>query len=219
MTDAVTESREWYRRTLAQKTIKSLERNNMNGRYVETAEDARDMVIDLIPKGSSVGHGGSLTLDQLGIKDVLRRGDYEYLDRRNPDLTEAESNILRRESLFADVFLMSTNALTTEGQLVNIDGIGNRVSALIFGAGRVIIIAGFNKIVTDVAAAIHRIKNYVAPHHAKRRDRKLPCAETGHCVNCHAPDRFCNALVVIEHQYRKNKERIMVIIVGQELGL
>jgi hypothetical protein len=83
----------------------------------------------------------------------------------------------------------------------------------------VIVIAGFNKIVADVDTAIHRIKNYVAPIHARRRDRKLPCAETGHCMDCHAPDRFCNALVVIEHQYRRNRERIMVIIVGEELGL
>lgn len=219
MKDALTESRKWYKETLAKKTLVSLEKNNISGCYVETAEKAREEVMRQIPAGSTVGYGGSLTLDQLGVKDILRQGDYEFLDRQNPNLSENEINILRRESLFADVFLMSTNALTAEGQLVNIDGIGNRVAALIYGPARVMVVAGINKIVPDLEAAISRIKNSVAPIHAKRRDKKLPCAKTGHCVDCHAPERFCNALVIIEHQYLKNKERINVMIVGEELGL
>ena len=219
MNDALMQSRNWYKQTLAKKTLLSLKKNNMSGCYVETAEDARQEVMRRIPVGSRVGYGGSLTLDQLGIKDLMRQGDYEFLDRQNPDLSEHEINILSRESLFADVFLMSTNALTTEGQLVNIDGIGNRVTALIYGAAKVIVVAGINKIVSDLTAAVDRIKNTVAPIHARRGGRKLPCAKTGHCVDCHAPDRFCNALVVIEHQYLKNKERINVVLVGEDLGL
>ena len=141
MNDALMQSRKWYKEKLAQKTLAALKKNNMSGCYVETAEEARHAVTRQIPVGGMVGYGGSLTLDQLGIKDLMRQGDYEFLDRQNPDLSEDEINILRRESVFADVFLMSTNAINTEGQLVNIDGIGNRVAALIYGATKIIIIA------------------------------------------------------------------------------
>ena len=219
MNNALNESRKWYQEKLVEKTIQSLEKNNISAGYVETAEDARNKLISLIPADSTVGYGGSLTLNQIGVKQILRNGNYTYIDRHLPEVDENEFNKLRRESLLADVFLMSTNALTMEGQLVNIDGSGNRVAALIYGPSKVIVVAGINKIVPDLEAAIDRIKNHVAPIHARRRSRPVPCAKTGHCVDCHTPARFCNALVVIEHQYLKNKERITVVIVGQELGI
>ena len=219
MNNALDESQTWYKKKLVQKTLKSLEKNNISSCYVETLKDACNKAISLIPKGSKVGYGGSLTLDQIRIKEILRKGDYNLLDRHLPNVTENEDIRLRRESLLADVFLMSTNALTMEGHLVNIDGTGNRVAALIYGPTKVIVIAGINKIVPDIETAIHRIKNYVSPIHARRRGRQLPCAKTGNCVNCNAPERFCYALAIIEHQKLKNKERITVIIVGEELGL
>jgi len=219
MEDTLTESYRWYKEKLAQETIESLEKNNISACYVDTAEDACSKVISLIPQGSKVGYGGSLTLEQLGIIEVLRKGSYDFIDRNIPEISEIDNYRLRRESLLADVFLMSTNALTMGGQLVNIDGRGNRTAALIFGPSKVIVIAGINKIVPNIEAAIYRIKNYVAPIHAKRRDRQLPCAKEGRCVNCHAPKRFCNSLVITEHQYLENKGRLMVVIVGKELGL
>jgi len=219
MNKALNESLIWHKKMLAQKTIKSLEKNNIGGCYVETLKDARNKLVDLIPKGSKVGYGGSLTLDQIGIKKILREGDYHLLDREVPGITQDELYEVYRESLLADVFLMSTNAVTMEGQLVNMDGEGNRVSALIFGPKKVIILAGINKIVPDVEAAIYRIKNYITPIHARRRGKPLPCGKTGFCVNCHADVRSCSALTIIEHQKLKNKERITVIIVGEELGL
>ena len=215
--DEVTEIKEWYNETLARKVIDSLEKNNIAGFYVKTREEARDKVLSLIPIGSKVGFGGSLSLDQIGAKDLLRAGNYHFIDRDKPGLTEEEKYELRKESLVADVFLMSTNALTIDGKLVNIDGMGNRVAALIFGPPKVIIVAGINKIVSDLEAAVQRIKNYVAPIHARRLGRPLPCAQTGKCVDCRAPQRFCNAVVTIEHQYQK--DRIIVIVVGEELGL
>jgi hypothetical protein len=217
MAATLAESQKHYKENIAQKTLKSLKKNNISGYYFETLEETCEKIIGLIPLGSKIGHGGSLTLDQLGIKDILRNGNYDFIDRALPDIDEKKQDQLRKESLLADVFLMSTNALTTDGQLVNIDGTGNRMAALIFGPSKVIIVAGTNKIVSDTNAAIHRIKNYVAPIHAQIKGKKIPCATTGHCVNCHAPGRFCNALVIIEHQYIL--ERITVIIVGQELGL
>ena len=219
MIDSVEKSQKWHKELIAHKAIESLSNNNIDGCYVENAQAACKKILNLIPSNSKVGYGGSLTLDQIGIKEKLRNGNYNFIDRQLTEIDDYKQNNLRRESLLSDVFLMSTNALTLEGQLVNMDGIGNRVAALIFGPPKIIVVAGINKIVPDVEAAIYRIKNYVAPIHAKRRDRKLPCAKTGYCVNCHAPERFCNALVVIEHQYLRNKERITVIIVGQDLGL
>ncbi|MFC1874312.1 lactate utilization protein [Chloroflexota bacterium] len=217
--DKLAETMEWYKEELARKLIESLEKNNISGFYVGTGEEALEKLLGLIPTGSKVGHGGSLTLEQIGAIEALRKGNYDFMDRRRPGISEEEHHRLRKESLFADVFLMSTNALTMDGKLVNIDGIGNRLAALIFGPNKVIIIAGINKVVPDMDAAINRIKNYVAPIHARRGDRPLPCAKTGNCINCHAPERFCNALVTIEHQYQRNKDRITVIIVGEELGL
>lgn len=213
----VTEAKEWYKEMLARKVIDSLEKNNMTGFYVKTKEEAREKVLSMIPIGSKVGFGGSLSLDEIGAKDVLRVGNYHFIDRDKAGLTEEEMYELRKESLLADVFLMSTNALTMDGKLVNIDGAGNRVAALVFGPPKVIIVAGINKIVSDVEAAVQRIKNYIAPIHARRRGFSLPCAQTGRCVDCHALRRFCNAVVTIEHQYQK--DRIIVIIVGEELGL
>ena len=219
MNDATTESIEWFKETLAGKVIESLEKNNLCGLYARTEEEALEKVLSLIPAGSTVGHGGSLTLEQIGAIEALRKGNYNFIHRRKPDISAEEQHRLRKESLFADVFLMSTNALTMDGKLVNIDGIGNRIAALIFGPSKVIIVAGINKIVPDVDEALHRIKNYVTPIHTRRRGKQLPCAKTGNCVDCHAPTRSCNAVVTIEHQYRKDKDRITVIIVGKELGL
>lgn len=213
----VTEIKEWYKETLAHRVIDSLEKNNMTGFYIKTGEEARERVLSLIPVGSKVGYGGSLSLDQIGVKDVLRAGNYHLIDRHKPQLTQEEKDDLRKESLFADVFLMSTNAVTMDGKLVNIDGIGNRVAALIFGPSKVIVVAGINKVVPDMEAARQRIRNYVAPIHARRLGLPLPCGETGKCIDCRSPLRFCNAVVTIEHQLQK--DRITVIIVGEDLGL
>jgi len=216
--DKITEIKEWYKETLAHKVIDSLEKNNIPAFYVKTKEEAREKILSLIPMGSKVGFGGSVSLNQIGVKDALRTGNYHLIDRDKPGLTEEEINELRKESLLADVFLTSTNALTIDGKLVNIDGVGNRVAALVFGPSKVIIVAGINKIVPDLEAAMWRIKNYAAPMNARRLERLLPCAQTGKCVDCRAPTRFCNAVVTIEHQYQ-NDNRIIVIIVGEELGL
>jgi len=215
--DNVAEIKEWYKETLAREVIESLENNNMTGLYVKTGEEARERVLSLIPPGSKVGYGGSLSLDQVGVKDVLRAGNYHLIDRHKPQLTGEQKYNLRKESLLADVFLMSTNAVTMDGKLVNIDGIGSRVAALIFGPSKVIVVAGINKVVPDVEAARRRIKDYVAPIHARHLGLPLPCAETGKCVDCRDALRFCNAVVTIEHQYEK--DRITVIIVGEDLGL
>lgn len=215
--DKVAETREWYEETLAHSVIQSLEKNHITGFYVKSKEEALEKVRSLIPEGSKVGYGGSLTLDQIGIKNLLRAGNYRLIDHAKAGISEEEMDTLQKESLSADVFLSSTNALTRDGKLVNIDGNGNRVAALIFGPKKVIIVAGINKIVPDVEAAIDRIKNYVAPIHGRRRNRPIPCAKTGKCIDCRVPLRSCNAVVTIENQ--RQTDRMTVIIVGEELGL
>ncbi|MFC1820725.1 lactate utilization protein [Thermodesulfobacteriota bacterium] len=215
--EKLAQTKHWYNEMLAGRVIKSLEKNNMTGLYVQTKNEALEKVISLIPEGSKVGTGGSLSLDQIGIKDVLRTGNYNFIDRNLPELGEDEAQQMRRDSLFADVFLTSTNALTMDGKLVNIDGIGNRVAAISFGPDKVIVVVGINKIVTDQETAIRRIKDYVTPLHAKRRDRSVPCAKTGVCVDCKIPERLCNIVTIIEHQ--RQRDRITIIIVGEELGI
>ncbi len=219
MKNSLSDSLKWHNELKVKKTIKALKQHNMNAYYATTVQAACKKALSLIPKGATVAYGGSLTLEQIGIRKTLQTGRYNFLDRHQPHIDDKTQYRLRLEGLTADVFLMSTNALTTEGQLVNMDGTGNRTAALIFGPQKVIVIAGLNKIVPDVASAIQRIKNFVAPVHANRTGRDLPCAKTGYCVNCHAPARFCNALVILEHQYQRYKDRITVIIVGQELGI
>ncbi|MFC1937974.1 lactate utilization protein [Chloroflexota bacterium] len=215
--EKATEAEEWYKETLAGRVINSLEKNNMTAIYVKTKEEALEKALSMIPKGSEVGHGGSLTLEQIGMMDALRKGDFRFIDRRKPGLSEDEMDRLRRDSLLTDVFLMSTNALTIDGKLVNIDGTGNRVAALCYGPSKVIIIAGINKIVPDQEAAIQRIKNYVTPIQVKRQGHVSPCAKTGMCIDCHMAQRACNIVTIIEHQ--RQKDRITVIICGEELGL
>jgi hypothetical protein len=207
----------WYKETLTGKVIKALEKNNMSGFYVKTKDEAREKILNLIPEGTSVGYGGSVSLEQSGILESLRKGNYRLIDRSVPGLTREQTFQLRKDSLTARVFLMSTNALTMDGKLVNIDGYGNRVAALSFGPARVIILAGVNKIVPDLEAAISRIKNYVCPLHAHRMELPVPCATTAECADCRSRDRFCCITNIVEYQL--NKERITVIICGEELGL
>ena len=219
MKQKLVESKKWFNSKLAEKGVRALKQNNIDALIVENENDACQKIINLIPAGSKIGYGRSLTLEQIGIKKILSNGGYNFIDFLKPGLSEIEKERLCKKSLLADVFLMSTNALSLDGHLVNIDGRGNRVAALIYGPSRVIIVAGINKIVADDQTAINRIKNYVAPIHARRRNKHVPCATVGECVNCHAHDRSCNALVIIEHQYFKYKDRIKVIIVKKELGL
>ncbi|MBI5969220.1 MAG: lactate utilization protein [Deltaproteobacteria bacterium] len=200
-----------------EQVLQSLRKNQIDALYVANRQEAVKEILALIPEGSTVGYGGSLTLDELGIKEVLQKGNYKYIDRGRPGISPEEMFTLRRECLLADVFLCSTNALTRDGKLVNIDGVGNRLAALTFGPKKVIVVAGLNKIVDDVEKGLTRIRSHVAPLHARRRGWKVPCAQTGTCMDCRSPDRICNILSVVEFQ--REKGRLTVVLVGQSLGL
>jgi len=211
------ESREAQQQLLVQEVLEGLRKRQVEGKFVRTREEAVREILSMIPPGAKVGFGGSLTLDELGIKDILRKGNYRFIDRNAPDLSPEQVFQLRRESLLADVFLCSTNAITRDGKLVNIDGSGNRLAALAFGPSKVIVVAGVNKIAGSLEQALDRVRNYAAPVHARRRAWKVPCVQTGACSDCRSPNRICCVTTIVEFQ--REKGRLTVILVGENLGL
>lgn len=211
-----------------QTVLDNLRRNNMEARYVPTAADALAALKSYLTPGCTVGVGGSVTLDEIGAIDLLRSGDYVFLDRYAPGLTPAQTKDIFRRSLLSDVYVMSTNAITENGELYNVDGRSNRVAALLFGPDSVVIIAGVNKIVSDLDEAIRRHKTVAAPANSARLHCNNPCVRTGKCVSlmrqtdeemcagCASEDRICANYVVSARQ--REAGRIKVILVGETLG-
>ena len=181
-----------------------------------TGDEAREQALALIPKGASVGVGGSRTMAEIGLLDALRGGNYGLVDQYDPSLGKEAAFKARRDSLQADYFVAGSNAVTEDGKLVNTDGLGNRVAGLAFGPRQVILVVGRNKIVKDVAAALERIRNVAAPMNAKRLGAATPCATTGVCSDCDSPARICNLTLIVEKQ--RLPGRTTVILINQELG-
>jgi hypothetical protein len=213
---ALNEARHWHSGKKIEETLNSLRKNNMEGLYVENREAALAEILQRIPPNATVSHGGSYTLQEIGINEILRKGEYRYL-RRDIPANEREDLDIQIKGFSSDVYLTSVNAITTAGELIALDGIGNRVASLLFGPRKVLVVAGKNKIVNTLDDGIRRIKEYVAPIHAKRRGWDLPCTKTGICVECRDPRRICNKLAVL--QYERDRERITVILVGEDLGI
>lgn len=199
-----------------QRTIENLKKNNMNGYFVEDEKEAIKKIEELLTEGYTVSVGGSMTLFETGVIELLRKGKYNFLDRYQEGLTPEDIKEMYRKSFSADAYLTSSNAITEDGALYNVDGRGNRVAAMIYGPDKVIIVAGVNKIVKDVDEAIERNRQWAAPANAKRLNKNTPCAKTGYCMDCNSEDRICNEYVLIRKQ--TDKERIHVIIVNKELG-
>jgi hypothetical protein len=210
------ELKTWHNDTLGTKVVEVLIKNNFKAKYVKTRQEALEQILDLIPNKATVGVGGSWTIQQLGLTDTLEARGNTIFDHNKPGLTPDESMALRRQQLTADVFLTSSNAITLEGKLVNVDGAGNRVAAMIYGPKRVIVIAGINKLVKDTAAAERRIELYAAPINNKRLSRPNPCVQTGQCMDCQGPTRICNVTTIMH-----KKPAIVdmhIFIIGEELG-
>ena len=212
--------------TIIEKTIERLRRNNMAAYYVETKEEVLPLVESLIEKGSTVTHGGSETIKQCGLIELISNGDYNYLDRSKAASRE-ESEKICREAFFADTYLGSSNAVTSSGLLYNVDGNSNRVSAFIYGPKQVILVCGYNKIVKDLDEATYRVKAYASPKNTKRLGCETYCSHNGECLSigsdasfmcdgCRSEDRICCNYVICARQ--RYKDRIKVIIVGEKLG-
>ena len=205
----------------AETIIKNLAKRKMQGFYCENVEDAKKKLVELLAQSGdntsskkTVGYGGSMTLDENGFKDAVKAAGHELIIRENyktaEELKECKSKLVN-----ADAFLMSTNAITLDGELVNIDGRGNRVSFLIYGPESVIIIAGMNKVVSNVEDGIRRVRNVATPPNCVRLNCKTPCAVTGKCGECFG-DSICCQFVIT--RMSRVPDRIKVILVGQELG-
>ena len=197
---------------LAQKVIKGLESRNMSGYYAATKEEALKRALSLIPEGASVTMGGAMSAHEIGLVDALKSGNYNFIDR---DATE-DKRAAMLAAYDADVFLSSANAMTEDGEMVNIDGNANRVSAIAQGPKKVLFIVGMNKICPDLDAAMKRARNVAAPTNAQRFGLNTPCAKTGACMNCKSPDTICCQFLIT--RYSRHKDRICVILVNDNLG-
>ncbi len=196
--------------------IKNLEKRNITGHYCDTKEDAVQAIKSLIPEGSEVSWGGSATLDEIGIKTALADGNYKINDPMKAT-DPAEGLKLRKAALQADVFLSGLNAVTMDGEIVNIDGRGNRVSAILFGPDKVILIAGANKIVLDEKDAVDRIRSDACPPNALRLGLKTPCALTGMCQECLVKgNTICSHIVTT--RFSMTEDRMHVVLVNETLG-
>lgn len=209
------------------KTVEALKRNNMEAFFCQSAEEVPALVKNLMKKGDTVTHGGSVTLEQTGVTKLLANGDYNYLDRNASGLTREQIEEIYRKSFTADVYLTSANAVTESGELYNVDGNSNRVAAILYGPKSVIVVVGYNKIVKNINDAVARVKRCAAPQNTVRLNCDTYCAKTGKCVSlekegsllpdgCRSEQRICCNYVVSAMQRQKN--RIKVIIVGEELG-
>ena len=208
-------------------TITALAKNNMTGIYAPDCKAAVEEVKNLLSEGCIVSMGGCATAAESGVLDLLRSGKYKFLDRNVPNLTPEQIMDIYRKTFSADAFITSTNAITEKGELYNVDGNSNRVSAMLFGPDKVIILAGYNKIVADIDDAVKRVKTTAAPANATRLGCDTPCSKTGKCVSltkqnpdicdgCSSDSRICANYTVMARQRRA--DRVYVILVGEELG-
>lgn len=207
-----------------QKVMENLRKNRIAVEYVHTKAEVLPLVKSLIPNGSTVATGGSKSLAETGVTDWLKSGDIRFLDRMNPQLSAEERQQVTLDGGQADVYLCSSNAVTEAGELYNVDGNCNRISAIAFGPKQVIMVVGVNKIVPDMDAAIRRVKTIAAPLNTKRLNCDTYCHKTGICLGvdgkmtdgCASPARICCNYLISAQQ--RVPDRIRVILVGEELG-
>ncbi|MEE0929332.1 MAG: lactate utilization protein [Acutalibacteraceae bacterium] len=206
------------------KVTEALRANNMEVFFAESKEQIPEIVKGILKKGEVISCGGSVTLAECGVTELMRSGDYCFLDRSLPGLTREQINDIYVKTFGADAFITSANAVTEKGELVNVDGNANRVAAIAFGPKKVICIVGANKIVSSVEEGFKRVKTVAAPKNAVRLNTSTPCKTLGHCIypdgdiatGCKSPDRLCAHYTVAAFQ--RNKDRIKVIITPDSLG-
>lgn len=195
--------------------VKNLRSRHFDAYYCENREEALAKALELIPEGVSVGWGGALSAQQIGLIDAIRQGNYTAIDR---DVVSdpVEKKKVMKQALLADVFVAGANALSLDGQMVSIDGNGNRVAAIVYGPESVIIIAGMNKVVDSLELAVKRARTVAAPMNMQRFHLQTPCDITGSCADCRSENCICNQILITRNS--KPAGRIKVILVGEELG-
>lgn len=204
-----------YYENAANTIIKNLAKRQMEGYYCASSAEAVEKALSLIPAGSSIGWGGSMTLSETELLDAVRRADYVIYDRDAAKSSEEQKKVFA-EIFCSDYFLMSTNAITLDGELINIDGRGNRVSFLCYGPEHVLIVAGMNKVVSDVESGIKRVHDVASPANTVRLHKDTPCSVTGRCADCLSSGCICSQTVITRFSIVPG--RIKVILIGEELG-
>jgi len=202
---------------VAKNIITHLEKRRMEGSYSSNASQAKDEIVAMIPKEATVYRGGSMTTVGMGLwEEIDNMSGVDVINPYQPGLSSEESLELRRKGMMADVMIASSNAVTLDGRLVNLDGFGNRVAAMMFGPKKVILVVGMNKVAADLESAMARVKHYAGPVNAIRLGVNTPCVTTGVCSDCKSPQRICNMWSIIEGHMIK--DRIHVKLVGESLG-
>jgi hypothetical protein len=207
----------WFRERQVERTINALKKDNFEATFVPDSKAALEEVMKRILDGATVGIGGSATLAQTGILDALKNRKVQLIWPFQQARNEEERIELIRKSFSSDVFLSSTNAVTEDGKLFNIDATGNRVGAMFIGPKKVIVVSGINKIVKNIEDAEKKLMEWTAIQNSKRLNRKTPCVETGVCGDCSSPDRICNIYVTLAK--KPSRTDILIIIVGENLGI
>jgi len=202
---------------VAEKLIKNLEKRRMEGSYAATADQAREEVVAMIPPGASVIRCGTMTAGESGLWEAIAElSSVTLIDPYEPGITPEEGLERRRQGMTADFMIASSNAITLDGKLVNLDGMGNRVAAMTFGPKKVILMVGMNKVTSDLESAMARVKHYAAPVNNIRIGYENPCVKTGLCSDCKTPTRICNMWSIIEGHMIEN--RIHVKLIGESMG-
>ena len=196
--------------------VKNLKNRHFDAWYCPTREEALAKALELIPQGATIGWGGSMTIGQIGLMDAIHQGGYRLLDRDQCQTMEEREKV-QREAFSADVFLSGANGLSLDGQMVNIDGTGNRVAPIIYGPKEVLIISGMNKVEDTLDAAITRARTIAAPMNKQRFPIQTPCEVTGTCADCKSESCICNQIVITRHC--RPAGRIKFILVGEDLGM
>ena len=211
------EVRRWFDEARAEESAKNLMWHGFDVLKVPGRSTACDEMLKRIPPFRTVGVGGSVTIREVGILERLKEQGNTLYDHWTPGLSPEESLKIRKAQQSCDVYLTSANAITLEGEIVNVDGYCNRVSSMTFGCGEVIVIAGKNKLVRDVPEALQRIKNIAAPLNARRFGADTPCAKLGRCVDCDSPGRICRGTLILERRPFATK-MLVIIVVHEDLG-
>lgn len=210
------ENIKWVNEKKIEKTINNLKKNNINGYYVKDNDELINLIKDIAKEGEVVSVGGSMSLFESKVIELLRSGRYEFLDRYKKNLTQEDIKEIYRKSFFADTYFASANAITEDGKIFNVDGNGNRVAAILYGPDKVVLIVGVNKIVKNIEQAVARNRAISGPANAKRLNLSTPCVKTGQCMECNIEDRICCEYTVIKRQ--KNPKRMHVIFINDTLG-
>jgi len=207
----------FWNEKVAEDIIKHLEKRRMEGSYAPTADQAREDILTMIPEKSVVFRCGSMTAANMGLwEKVVKLPGVELIDPYEAGIPPEESLERRRRGMTADLMIASSNAITLDGRLVNLDGMGNRVASMVFGPRKVVLVIGMNKVAADLDSAMARVKHYAGPVNAIRLGLNTPCVATGLCSDCRSSQRICNMWSIIEGHMIK--DRIHVKLVGENLG-